>query len=438
MNKRMSITNRILSIILTLALIASAGIVVPTEANAATSMPYASDETVIGCGSLDRFGRYEAYAYHLRDSATNGVSFCKNNPINYEAFCGMHITCNNSKITCTFYNNSDYNINSGKITIRQLNNDNIYNVGDVTNQSNTQTFDMTNVIKYFNITGLSSSIGYEQKKKPDEYGVGYELIPEERTMEIFEAKIDITSGTLKDQSAKTYIYYDGKTAQTCWITDSADIQNTIKTWNNLVGKIDPNKCLSMYVMNNKNYPITYPTSGTGGACNHVKLWQDRSETLISNDNWSDELKVYVLINHLFWNYAYDEWRVQINDNQSRAMKYNDWDNDELWMYYNGVGQCWDFGNVMTIMCRQQGIPCTTIDNNHHTVNIVWLDDEWIAIDVSDIVCYENWNENPDKTKWEQNQINMGAYGYYETNMYEYNQGLATPGTTLDTGGGNPM
>ena len=70
------------------------------------------------------------------------------------------------------------------------------------------------------------------------------------------------------------------------------------------------------------------------------------------------------------------------NNRSRATLAEDWTNDNLFSYYNHVGNCYDYANIMTIMCRHLGIPCTTVENSYHTANAVWMDGEWVCIDVS--------------------------------------------------------
>ena len=196
----------------------------------------------------------------------------------------------------------------------------------------------------------------------------------------------------------------------------------------------------MYV-GNKNNPITYPTSGTNGACNHVQKWCDLSDEIIKIDTWSDEMKVFALVKYLTQNYAYDDYRVNTLNNTSRAMKKGVWSDDNLFMYYNKVGQCWDFANALTIMCRHQGIPCTSAENDGHTVNAVWMCGEWIAIDVSSLVSNHCDTEDTDPKNWK--HYRTGAYnrfyGYYDGTMETYNQALATPETTLSNRSGkNPM
>ena len=234
------------------------------------------------------------------------------------------------------------------------------------------------------------------------------------------------------------LFYDGKKIQTC--QENSQSQHDVDKWNALTKNIDPDTCLSMYV-GNKGNPITYPTSGTSGACNHVQKWCDLSDEIITIPDWSDEMKVFALVLYLTKNYAYDDYRVSILNNTSRAMKDNAWTDDNHFMFFNKVGQCWDFANALTIMCRHQGIPCTSVENEGHTVNAVYMCGEWIAIDVSSLVSNhcDTEDTNPDNWKHYRTGAYNQYYGYYDGTMDTYNQALATPETTLSNRSGkNPM
>ena len=390
----------------TIAFIIIIASIFPCDYVQAATGKFASNDTVIW--SENDY----CYAYHFGYSATSDAVF----GINYEGVYGLKVYCDGSKVTYTLYNHTPNYTPSGHVTITPYaETKNIIDLGQI-NVGNTASFDMKNIMPKLNI-----NIKYPNK--------------------IYELTFTYKRNN-KESCSKIYLYYDGQDVYTCWITTDYYISNTIQTWNNLVGNIDPNKCLNMYV-GNKKYPITYPTSGTNGDCNHVKLWREKSNEILDNilikqDDYSDEFKVFMLVRNLATNYAYDQWRVQANHNQSRAMKYGKWKDDNLWMYYNGVGQCWDFANVLTIMCREQKIPCTTIENNGHGANIVWLNNEWVGIDVSDIVYHECWEENPSNDKWQKRpSLWKENYGVYTTYMKTHNQTLATPATTLKGGKGNP-
>ena len=371
-----------------------------SEIHAEEYGPFASDPQIINVDGTS--------VYHLADEAISGTSRYKGDYIDFEGVGGLIVNTSGTKISYTEYGHNE-NFCEGYVSIEKRNsrNENSVDLGLI-KKDETRTVDMKDVI--------------------DKLGTGDDP-------GIYVIKI--MTGKEHDWDVCMNLYYDGSSVRTCRI--NGDPQD-IDSWNKLIGNLDPAKCLEMYV-GNKNYPITYPTSGTNGCCNHVEEWCELSDEIIKYDIWSDEAKVFAMVHWLNKNCAYDNWRVKTNNNKSRATLAGNWKDDSLWMYYNHVGQCWDFANAMTIMCRHHGIPCTSVENRGHTVNAVWLDNEWVAIDVSALVEHACNTEDTDADKWDKNYDwypFSSVYGYYDSSMDTYNQAIATPGTTLSTGKGNPV
>lgn len=81
------------------------------------------------------------------------------------------------------------------------------------------------------------------------------------------------------------------------------------------------------------------------------------------------------------NLSYDKYMTAKLDGKPRIKVYK----DSKWSVYNThTGICRDFVNIYAIMCRELDIPCTTIENNarNHTWNLVYLNGEWIEIDLT--------------------------------------------------------
>lgn len=381
---------------LLLALVLISQTIFPIQVVAAGSKNYATNEQI---KSVDGYN-----ICHLRDDGWCGATQFDGDNVNFEAGAGLKVHCDKTSVDYTMYSHST-KVDDGTVTIQRA----AYsaNLGAI-KVDETKNFDIKTIANQMGITNTAGiytlSLKFNQYKNP----------------------------------VSILLYYNGSKVQTCWKTSYA--QYDIDVWEGIVGKLDPNTCLNMYV-GNKNNPLTYPTSGTNGACNHVQKWCDLSDEIIKIDTWSDEMKVFALVKYLTQNYAYDDYRVNTLNNTSRAMKKGVWSDDNLFMYYNKVGQCWDFANALTIMCRHQGIPCTSAENDGHTVNAVWMCGEWIAIDVSSLVSNHCDTEDTDPKNWK--HYRTGAYnryyGYYDGTMDTYNQALATPETTLSTGSGkNPM
>ncbi len=346
--------------------------------------------------------------HHLSDDGVCGATQFKGDNIDYEGFAGLKIHCNKTIVEYTMYSHSPA-FQNGKV---------YFQYDDPTSSAYYLGCIDVDDTKAFNITDAANKMGIE-----DETGL-YALT--------------LMSGEDNKEPVSIYLYYDGNKVQTC--RKSYFSQYDVERWNAIIGNLDPNTCLGMYVGNMSN-PITYPTSGTNGACNHVQKWCDLSDEIVQNDDWSDEMKIFALVKYLTQNYAYDDYRVNTLNNTSRAKKKGVWNDDNLWMYYNKVGQCCDFANALTIMCRHQGIPCTSAENDGHTVNAVWMCGEWIAIDVSSLVSNHCDTEDTDPKNWKHYRTSAynQYYGYYDGTMDTYNQALATPETTLSNRSGkNPM
>lgn len=227
-----------------------------------------------------------------------------------------------------------------------------------------------------------------------------------------------------------YIYVKNGEAQTCRVR-----RNTIgiheDKFDELLAENDTDP--SHYLSNAKT---TYPSNGTNGSCNHVKLWEKQADEIIKErhlENATDEAKVFFFTEWLAKNIAYDEWRVTVNHNQTRANYYGNWHDDSLFSYYNHVGQCWDFVNMMAIMCRHAGVPCTDIANGAHTITCVYMHGEWLAIDITLFTRHTNWEEKPDPAKFVDGEWKYPMadwYGYRPSDMNLWDTCIWEPKNSL--------
>ena len=372
--------------------------IIPAETDSHLHGSYASDTVLVAVDGLN--------LHHLRNTGISGATNYIGDSIAYEGLYGLKAETSGSIVTYTMYShNKAYQ--SGTVTIQRYDDANslielgIIKAGEIAN------IDMNSAVKSM---GLSNPTGV------------YVL--------------SIASNG--EKPVPMHLYYNGKTVQTCRYDSTSSY--AIEAWNRVIGNLDPSTCLELYV-GSESVPITYPTSGTDGNCNHVQEWCDISNEIILHDDWSDETKVFAFALYLARNYAYDDWRVSYNNNKSRANLAGRWDDASLWTLENKVGTCWDMANIMTIMCRHHGIPCTSVENNHHTVNAVWLRGEWVAIDVSSLLQHHCYTEDtaPDGWIYRRDGSWSSYYGYYDYMMDTYNQALATPETTLSNRSGkNPM
>lgn len=238
-------------------------------------------------------------------------------------------------------------------------------------------------------------------------------------------------------TCKATVYFDGTKSYTCKVTDTdkACFDERIAAFDKLTKNLDPNKYLS-------NKGITYPTSGRNGYATHVSRWEEISDTIILKDDWTGEAKVFAICNYLRENYAYDQWVQDHTKYNTRQFYKNDHISDSSFMIGNHVGNCVDFTNVIIIMCRHHGIPCTSLDIKEHTWNLVYINDEWWELDMCALTKYrcdtedyskENWHEyDHDGLMWQRDFLTKQSHMTPE----EVNQGPTTPYTA--TGQKNPL
>lgn len=219
------------------------------------------------------------------------------------------------------------------------------------------------------------------------------------------------------------VYYDGNKALTCRYMNQSEefFSDDKEAWEALMSDADPEDYLS-------NANTTYPTSGAGGRPVHVEEWEDYSDFLVYNENWSDEIKLYNFVDHLTKEFAYDDYRYDVLNMVSRANKAGVYA-DEYYMYYNHVGVCWDFVNALTIMCRHNDIPATSVENSGHTALAVWLNGEWVCIDPTALIKYScktgstkesNWIVNSDRCSYADN------YGVYTDSFDTHDTQIWSP------------
>lgn len=151
-------------------------------------------------------------------------------------------------------------------------------------------------------------------------------------------------------------------------TRRADLMRILKESN-----VTPENSLSL---ENIFYP--FPDSDSGYRCD-TQRWSQLSDTIINNDNWSDEYKLYRLQAWIRENIAYDEFSEE--QGKSRAEYYGNF-SGVYSVYTLRAGVDYDYANIVEIMCRSHGIPAVTISSASadHVWNAVYINNRWIEFD----------------------------------------------------------
>lgn len=346
-----------------------------TETDAVTecdSMTYGSQSQYLTWSEYSR-----QYAYSFKKSCNFGVAMPEareNNIIYLEGLYGVRLSVNDGQVIYEPYKHNDAISDTAEMTLYEIKNNKLVKLKNLGKADSDKEYSLTYSFK--------SDVVY-----------------------VIGASFEIQS--LEDrQEAVGFLYKTDGKLNTCRATSvDNNIDIGIDAWNRLMEGIDPKDCMS-------NDKITYPTSGSNGSVTHVKQWEDISDTLILHDDWTDEMKVFAFVDYLSKNVAYDEYRTRQTNNQSRASIAGDYTKDKYFTLGNNVGVCWDYVNILTIMCRHHGIPATSVENDHHTISAVWLNDEWVSIDVTDTVRYNCTTKNTDRSGWIKHIPTYLMYGSY--------------------------
>lgn len=110
----------------------------------------------------------------------------------------------------------------------------------------------------------------------------------------------------------------------------------------------------------------------------TERWAALSDELC-DPSWSDERKAYVICDWMSQNLAYSRYVSDVIDTD--VAFYHDDFTGKYSVYDLRAGVCRDFGQILTIMLRQQGIPAEVIANDTHLWNIAYLNGKWIEIDI---------------------------------------------------------
>ena len=196
----------------------------------------------------------------------------------------------------------------------------------------------------------------------------------------------------------------GNNVKVCRVAEGSDqeVAAAYESFNRVMAKIKPENNLRV---DNLSYPSEYH-SDYNAADDLIKTCDEK---IIKNKNWSDELKVYAIIEWMRKNYAYDDWYAVQGSGNHKFRNGDDFTNPNCFITRTNVGVCHDFANILVIMCRHLGIPTCTIDNDRHIWCGVYLNGSWVTIDPTKMMDYHCHQEDADPAKWTKV---VGNYQYY--------------------------
>lgn len=198
----------------------------------------------------------------------------------------------------------------------------------------------------------------------------------------------------------------GKTFKICRVAEGSN-QEVAESWNNFCKFMSKTKPENNLRVDNLSYPSEYH-SDYNAADDLIKTCDEK---IIKNKNWSNELKVYAIVEWMRKNYAYDDWYATQGNGKHKFRNGDDWTNPNCFITRTNVGVCHDFANVLTIMCRHLGIPACTINNGSHIWCGVYLNGSWVTIDPTKMMDYHCLKEDANPAQWKKT---VGEYKYYGT------------------------
>ena len=103
---------------------------------------------------------------------------------------------------------------------------------------------------------------------------------------------------------------------------------------------------------------------------------------ICADLETDREKIVAIHNYVVRNFRYDfGFASRVRSGEITVYVP---DTNQLMEIKRGV--CCDFSSVFAAMCRSQGIPCAVAtgywNGGYHAWNMVWVDDQWLAVDLT--------------------------------------------------------
>lgn len=154
--------------------------------------------------------------------------------------------------------------------------------------------------------------------------------------------------------------------------------------------------------------VWYPTVPVEGYRCDTDRWVALSNTFV-DDSWSDEHKLYVINEWVSNNIAYD-WYAASYGNSRAIMNGMDF-SGKYSVYELRAGVCYDYANIIGIMCRAHGIPAITIgsESMNHVWNAVYVNGRWIEVDITHSCQYQVRGENLTRTRTT-DRLYGSAYG----------------------------
>lgn len=307
-------------------------------------------------------GKYITYAFNTRHSV--GISESADSEMQVEADYGMTEVVNDKNIVLSFFNHTDKDIDIDFAYFNNLN----------SSRSERQPLELSATeLNYIDTTGFEEGV----------YGINV--------------------GYTTDKTTTLYFFVKPDDLLTCYVsyTDGYKREEIIHRREVIASAMRAAEESgknggfamdgSMSISNKEFYYPCYSFKKPDLYRCDTDKWIALSNEIVEPE-WSDEHKAYVLCDWLRENIAYDNYAVE---HMSRTIDANDW-SGKYSVYEIRAGKCWDYVNIYAIMCRAQGIPCTSLGSleDNHMWSLVMINGRWEELDIT--VC-SPWEVDEDYT-----------------------------------------
>lgn len=322
--------------------------------------------------------RRDLGAFDETDARTFGIA-SNGQRIDFEGLGGMTLRAGTA-ITCRFYSHSSKLLPDGAVTLKQI---------SLPAKERKAEGEGTVVLQSF------------------EYDKNYSIPIADLADGTYSVRCHFKQdGVANGILCEGFFVKRGKTFKVCRVAEGSD-QEVTESWNNFCKFMSKTKPEDNLRVDNLSYPSEYH-SDYNAADDLIKTCDEK---IIKNKDWSDELKVYAIVEWMRKNYAYDEWYATQGNGNHKFRNGDDWTNPNCFITRTNVGVCYDFANILVIMCRHLGIPACTINNGSHIWCGVYLKGSWVTIDPTKMMDYHCLKEDANPAQWKKV---VGEYKYYGT------------------------
>jgi len=317
-------------------------------------------------------------AYDESNSRTYGVAY-GNDTIDFEGFYGIRLATSGSKVTYSTYIHSNGCTLDGAPYIAEV------------SRGNENTWDTTKVSDLPK-TDLNKTSSTDVSKLTD--GV-YAIVQ----------RFVHGSQNLHTNACAWFTIING-VAKCCRINPNGkdETKKMLDEWDEFTKDMNPKDYLD-------GSKLSYPTEHKANYHASKELCAQADKLV--NDKMNDELKLFAITSWIANTIAYDTYcQTQMGTTSRAKAAGNKYDNPSYFAPRSHVGDCWDYTNMMAIMCRHIGIPCTSIIDSHlkHEWNAVYINNEWISIDITKFNSFRCQEKDISADKWVA-LVPMWAHGY---------------------------